>query len=252
MWLVLESGCTLGVPGGNLRSAARCLCTKCGKTTRLVGTTQLRNGRSKSCGCGARPPPGQRRYPEVGSTFGRWTVLETGLVSGEGKRARSAVRCVCSCSSKTERIVLVYSLVTGHTRSCGCYKRDQMIVVPPRKIHGLSGTELYHCHRAMMARCYKSTTPNYPGYGGRGIRVHPSWHDVTNFIAWVSQNLGPRPTGHSLDRVNNDGHYAPGNVRWADAKTQSRNQRQRWTLTADEVFIVECMRDGFAISIKLI
>ena len=93
--------------------------------------------------------------------------------------------------------------------------------------HGLSGHPLYGTHTQMMARCYNPGSPDYRDYGARGIRVCPQWHDVAKFIAWIEVNLGPRPDGMSLDRIDNDGNYEPGKVRWATAREQRRNQRRR-------------------------
>lgn len=79
------------------------------------------------------------------------------------------------------------------------------------------------CH--MKDRCYRKTTAHYPRYGGRGIKVFPLW--MNDFEAFY-KHIGKRPTaGHSLDRINNDGDYEPGNVRWADSFTQASNKGMR-------------------------
>ncbi len=93
--------------------------------------------------------------------------------------------------------------------------------------HGLSRETLYIVHQGMMARCYKKHVKAYKDYGARGISVFEEWHDVEEFIAWVEANLGPRPDGMSLDRIDNDGGYEPGNIRWATATEQVHNQRPR-------------------------
>lgn len=92
--------------------------------------------------------------------------------------------------------------------------------------HGLARHPLYKTHHGMMRRCYHPDQEGFDSYGGRGIRVHKSWHDVRVFIAWVEENLGPRPAGCTLDRVDNDGDYEPGNVQWADAPAQQSNRRK--------------------------
>lgn len=78
----------------------------------------------------------------------------------------------------------------------------------------------------MMARCYSPHHPSYEFYGARGIKVHEPWHDVAVFCDWLSANLGPCPRGYSIDRVDNDLGYEPGNVRWADRATQTANRRR--------------------------
>ena len=87
----------------------------------------------------------------------------------------------------------------------------------------------------MMARCYREDDPHYPWWGGRGIKVCDRWHDVLTFIKDIEASIGPRPEGrypltgmhrYTLDRIDNDGDYEPGNVRWATASQQQANTRQ--------------------------
>lgn len=76
----------------------------------------------------------------------------------------------------------------------------------------------------MLERCENPEHHKYPRYGGRGIAVCEEWHDVRNFINYLETELGPRPAAHSLDRINNDGDYEPGNMRWASPSMQCANQ----------------------------
>jgi len=92
----------------------------------------------------------------------------------------------------------------------------------PHTKHGLWNHLLYPTWHTMMARCYKPTNAKYPRYGGRGIIVCDRWHLVENFIA----DVGDRPVGMSLDRINNDGNYCPENIRWATKLEQARNRPQ--------------------------
>lgn len=78
----------------------------------------------------------------------------------------------------------------------------------------------------MMQRCYQPTHKQFAGYGGRGILVAEEWHDAAAFISHLEETLGPRPHGHSLDRIDNDGDYEPGNIRWADWFVQNNNRRR--------------------------
>jgi hypothetical protein len=92
-------------------------------------------------------------------------------------------------------------------------------------VNGLRSHPLYGSWRMMMQRCHNSKNKSYKNYGGRGIGVCSEWHDVAVYIAWIEERLGPRPEGQSLDRINNDGNYEPGNVHWATALQQEQNKR---------------------------
>lgn len=94
---------------------------------------------------------------------------------------------------------------------------------------------LYDTWRGMRQRCSLPSMDSYPLYGGRGIGVYPEWAEAPRgreagrgfwaFANWVEENLGERPEGHTLDRIDTNGNYEPGNLRWADDLTQARNKR---------------------------
>ena len=102
-------------------------------------------------------------------------------------------------------------------------------------MHGLTGHPLYFTWLGIRARCCNPDSRSYKWYGARGIGMHDEWlHDPAAFIAWIEENLGPRPAGrgsrsyplYTLDRIDNDGGYEPGNLRWATKAVQQGNRRR--------------------------
>lgn len=147
----------------------------------------------------------------LGKRFGLLIAIEE-LAKDRGMRVW---RMRCDCGN--ERVALQKTFACGYLRSCGCDDRHRQTK------HGLSKTREYRAWINMQSRCTNPKTPGYDGYGGRGISVCPRWMgNFENFLA----DVGPRPTSeHSLDRIDVNGNYEPGNVRWALPTTQCRNQR---------------------------
>jgi hypothetical protein len=91
--------------------------------------------------------------------------------------------------------------------------------------YGVWHHPLYESLRSAQRRCNEPQSKDYPHYGGRGIKLYEPWQDMRVFIAWIEDNLGPRPEGLTLDRIDTDGDYEPGNLRWASRSEQSKNRR---------------------------
>lgn len=157
----------------------------------------------------------------TGYTFGRWRVLNFSH-SNHNKKA-----CwVCECSCGIVRTVLSNNLVSGKSRSCGCYNSD--VVVERNTIHGLSSSSEHMIWCSLLQRCTNPRHVRYADYGGRGITVCESWLKFENFYA----DMGPRPSkDRSLDRIDNDGPYCKENCRWATRKEQNNNTRANKLVT---------------------
>ncbi len=119
--------------------------------------------------------------------------------------------------------------------SCGCWRRERTATTVSetrwKDSHGRATGEkdpLYRLWLRIRRRCHNSETHNYRWYGARGIEVWVGWrYDAGAFIDYVEKNLGIRPEGMSLDRIDNDGNYEPGNIRWATPLEQNQNRRKR-------------------------
>jgi hypothetical protein len=122
------------------------------------------------------------------------------------------------------------NLRRGDVKSCGCLARDKTAErnrTVSYPTHARSGTYQYKTWQNVKSRCYNPLATGYKDYGGRGIKMYYRWKDdPAAFCEWLDRYLGPRPDGHSLDRINNDGDYEPRNLRWADANTQLKNRRR--------------------------
>ena len=154
----------------------------------------------------------------VGRRFGRLTII---AIDGHIGRERAWLcRCDCGMSSR----VTGGSLTTGNTSSCGCLRLERVTR------HGLSASPEYFIWKAARNRCHNRRAQGYQNYGARGITMCEAWR--TSFSAFYS-DIGARPSpAHSLDRINNDGPYAPDNCRWATQREQHRNTRASRRLSA--------------------
>jgi hypothetical protein len=159
----------------------------------------------------------------IGQRFGRLVVL----AETANRHPNGSIYWLCRCDCNGTRCIVVTSnLRRGSTKSCGCLKKEFEKRLGTRPItHGMSGTSTYRSWCAMMRRCYDHGYKDYPYYGGRGITVCERWHRFENFYA----DMGERPEGMTLDRVDVNRQYNKSNCRWASRTTQMNNTtRNRW------------------------
>lgn len=97
---------------------------------------------------------------------------------------------------------------------------------------------LYTVWANIKARCCDPNCESYNDYGGRGITLHPDWHNSQSFIDYVLTNLGPKPDNHTLDRINNNEGYRPGNLKWSNRVEQNSNRRNNIHVTHEGVTLL--------------
>lgn len=158
--------------------------------------------------------------------FDRLTAIQ---IIGKLRKANLWL-CLCDCGNKTTAIAT--QLIRGDKTSCGCKKRESKGPRPDlaklnknRAIHAMTNSYTYGSWKAMKARCYDKNDKDYPRWGGRGIKVCAAWKE--SFVEFY-KDMGERPFGQTIDRINNEGNYEPINCRWATQKTQNNNTRKNY------------------------
>lgn len=148
----------------------------------------------------------------LGQTFGKWLVIDRSEIRNTQRH------WLCRCECGVERMVSAKNLLAGISTQCwDCHSCNYK--------HGMGTTNTYRIWGNMIARCENPNQRAYRYYGALGVRVCDRWREsFLNFLA----DMGEKPAGLSLDRINPFGNYEPGNCRWADAKTQATNKRRNY------------------------
>ncbi len=158
-----------------------------------------------------------RRLDLTGQKFGRLAVVSCG-----GPDERGAITWVCECSCGSSKRARGADLKRGFVQSCGCWRRQMPAT---RSTHGGSNSRIYRIWQAMRDRTQNPRASRYEYYGGRGISVCAEWEDFEVFRAWALSH--GYASNLSIDRIDNDGNYEPGNCRWATQRMQVLNRRTR-------------------------
>ena len=199
----------------------KCVCSCPLHTEVIVRGASLRNG-TQSCGCLQREKTSEAAKKLIqdltGEKIGRLTVIERAPNKGK----EPMWRCVCE-NDGNEVVVSGARLRSGKTKSCGCLRAD--VSKEKSTTHGKYYTRVHNTWTRMKQRCGNPRHPEYDGYGKRGIKVCERWQDFEPFYDDVSKLPHFDEPGYTLNRIDNDGNYEPGNVEWATPAVQANNKR---------------------------
>lgn len=165
----------------------------------------------------------------IEKTFGELFVIK------ENGNLGPHLAYLCQCSCGNQITVRGYSLRSGNTNSCGCIRKGMTGKLNYK--HGMKASREYSSWQMMIDRCNNPMSKSWDRYGGRGITVCSAWQDFAQFYA----DMGSRPEGHSLERINNSLGYSPDNCRWATVREQNRNTRR--TRLVEINGVTKCVTD---------
>lgn len=157
-----------------------------------------------------------RPVERTGLRYGRLTVIRM------FDKVCGRPRWLCQCDCGNTNVATGANLTSGRSTSCGCLRTERVIAA--KRVHGhghpARRSPTYKSWRAMIDRCSLPKRHNWNNYGGKGIKVCARWQSFANFLA----DMGERPPGHTLDRIDSARDYEPSNCRWATQEQQSANR----------------------------
>ena len=223
----------------NHRKFYKCICD-CGKETKASGT-KLRNNKTKSCGCLLRDIHESSSSNWVGKKFNRLTILKS-----YNKEKYKDREFLCVCDRGNKKITTIASLKKGSTKSCGCLRKEKMSKA--MTTYGLSSNDLYREWQSIKTRCTNPNSKAYKRYGKRGIDISDEWkNNPEKFISDIVNNIGERPEGKTLDRIDNNKGYSITNVKWSTPLEQAHNREHKkyWGIELkNKKYRVFLTRDG--------
>lgn len=207
-WTILRDD---GYKNGSRIVYCRCSCGN----EKQIYYSHLKRGMSKSCG--------RCEYAEVnpGDRFGQWEVLSVDTSAPKGTRRYALCRCACG----NEKRVACSKLVSGKSKSCGCWRN-----------HAKDYPRLYNIYKHMIGRCYNLSDAKYKDYGARGITICNEWkesHGFDNFLKWALRSGYQEDCNYgecTIDRIDVNKGYEPTNCRWTNLKVQANNKRNNIVL----------------------
>lgn len=168
-----------------------------------------------------------RREIKNGERYGRLVVIRE--VEPRQNKREKVRRFLCQCDCGNTKIVAINHLVSGETKSCGCYKKGVTGRKPKFPKH-MTTSRLYTIWNGIKARCYTESSTSYKRYGAKGITMCDKWkNDFTSFYNWSIEN--GYADNLTLDRINCEGNYEPSNCRWVSYTKQANNTKANVFLT---------------------
>jgi len=164
---------------------------------------------------------GKRKFNYIeGDLLGNKIIFIKDIESDNNNKRQGLFKCYCGNQFQSR----ISDIKSFKVKSCGCLNLMNITKHGDGK-NTSKHHYLYKGHQDIKTRCYNKNHVAYKNYGGRGIKLYKPWHHYPTYKQYIETNLGERPEGYSLDRINNDGDYEPDNIRWATRKEQQNNRR---------------------------